>query len=51
MSHVDQDKIEAAWLQRWKDRLRNPSCLPCKVMKAYLEYMDISTEVLDNEMD
>ena len=51
MSHADRDKIEAAWLQRWKDRLGNPSRLPCKVMKAYLEYMDISTEVLDNQMD
>jgi hypothetical protein len=51
MSHSDRDKIEAAWLQRWKDRLGNPSHLPCKVMKAYLEYMDISTEVLDNQMD
>jgi hypothetical protein len=51
MSHVDRDKVEAAWLQRWKDRLRNPSRLPHKVMKAYLEYMDISMEVLDNQMD
>ncbi len=51
MSHADRDKIEAAWLQWWKDRLGNPSRLPCKVMKAYLEYMDISTEVLDNQMD
>ncbi len=51
MSHVDRDKIEAARLQRWKDRLGNPSRLPRKVMKAYLEYMDVSTEVLDNQMD
>ncbi len=51
MSHMDWDKIKAAWHQRWKDRLRNPSCLPPKVMKAYLEYMDISMEVLDNQMD
>jgi hypothetical protein len=51
MSHAERDKIEAAWLQRWKDRLGNPSRLPCKVMKAYLEYMDISTEVLDSQMD
>jgi hypothetical protein len=51
MSHADRGKIEAAWHQRWKDRLGNPSRLPCKLMKAYLEYMDISTEVLDNQMD
>jgi hypothetical protein len=51
MSHVDRDKIKAAWLQQWKDRRGNPSCLPRKVMKAYLEYMDVSTEVLDNQMD
>jgi hypothetical protein len=51
MSQADRDKIEAAWLQRWKKRLGNPSRMPCKVMKAYLEYMDISPEMLDTQMD
>jgi hypothetical protein len=51
MTHADRDKIETAWLQRWKDKLGNPSRLPRKVMKAYLDYMDISAEVLDDQMD
>jgi hypothetical protein len=51
MSHSDQDKIETAWLQRWKDKLGNLSRLLCKIMKAYLDYMDISMEVLDEQMD
>jgi hypothetical protein len=51
MSQADRDKIEAAWLQRWKERLGNPSRMPRKVMKAYLEYMDISPEMLDTQMD
>ncbi len=51
MSNADRNKIETAWLQWWKDNLGNPSRLPRKVMKAYLDYMDISTEMLDNQMD
>jgi hypothetical protein len=51
MTAVDRDKIETAWLQRWKDTLGNPSRLPRKVMRAYLDYMDISAEVLDEQMD
>jgi hypothetical protein len=51
MSHADRDKIETACLQRWKDNLGNPSRLPRKVMKAYLDYMDILAEVLDDQMD
>jgi hypothetical protein len=51
MSQADQDIIEAAWLQRWKERLGNPSRMPRKVMKTYLEYMDISPEMLDTQMD
>jgi hypothetical protein len=48
---ADRDKIEKAWLLRWKDNLGNPSHLPRKVMKAYLDYMDISAETLDDQMD
>ena len=48
---ADRDKIEKAWLLRWKENLGNPSRLPRKVMKAYLEYMDISAETLDDQMD
>ena len=51
MTNADRDKIETAWLQRWKEKLGNPSRLPRKVMKAYIDYMDISEEVLDQQMD
>jgi len=51
MSNADRDRIETAWLQRWKDTLGNPSRLPRKVMKAYLDYMDISAATLDDQMD
>jgi hypothetical protein len=51
MTSVDRDKIETAWLQRWKDKIGNPSRLPRQVMRAYLDYMDISAEVLDEQMD
>ena len=51
MSNVDRDKLEKAWLLRWKENLGNPSRLPCKVMKAYLDYMDISAETLDDQID
>ena len=50
MSNADRNKIKTAWLQRWKDNLGNPIRLPRKVMKAYLDYMDISAEMLDEQM-
>jgi hypothetical protein len=28
IAHADRDKIEAAWLRRWKDKLGNPSRMP-----------------------
>jgi hypothetical protein len=51
MSPSDRDKIESAWLQRWKERLGNPSRLPWRVMKTFLEEMDITPNVLDEQMD
>jgi hypothetical protein len=51
VSLADWDKIESAWLQCWKNKLGNPSHLPRKVMRAYLEDMDITTDVLDDQMN
>ena len=51
MPNADREKIETAWLQRWKEKLGNPSRLPRTVMKAYIDYMDISEDVLDHQMD
>ena len=51
MTKADRDKVETAWLQRWKEKLGDPSRLPSKVMKAYIDYMDISEDVLDHQID
>ena len=51
LSKLEREKVESAWLDRWKDRLGNPSRLPSKVMKAYLEYMDMSSTMLDEQME
>ncbi len=45
------NKIEAAWLQRWKETLGNPLRLPYKVLQAYLNSMDILADMLDSQMD
>jgi hypothetical protein len=47
---AERDKIESAWLLRWKERLGNPSRLPQKVMRMYLEDMDITSDDLDAQM-
>ena len=51
MSEVEKDKLEPAWMQRWQERLGNPSRLPWKVMLTYLEDMDIMPDILDDQMD
>jgi hypothetical protein len=45
------NKIEAAWLQRWKKTLGNPRQLPRKVLQAYLDSLDILADMLDDQMD
>ncbi len=45
------NKIEAAWLQRWKETLGNPCQLPHKVLQAYLNLLDILADMLDDQMD
>jgi hypothetical protein len=51
MSPAEKDNLEPAWLQRWQERLGNPSRLPLKVMMTYLEDMDITPDVLDAQME
>ena len=51
MSAMEKDKLESAWQQRWQERLGNPTRLPRKVMMTYLENMDITQEVLDEQME
>ena len=51
MTSTDRDKLEAAWLEHWKEKLGNPSRMPRKVMQTYLEFMDISSDILDMQME
>jgi hypothetical protein len=45
------NRIEAAWLQHWKETLGNPRRLPRKVLRAYLNLLYISADMLDNQID
>ena len=51
MTSTDRDRIELAWLQQWKETLGHPSRLPRKVMKRFLEETDITTDVLDEQIE
>jgi hypothetical protein len=51
MTPSTRNKIEMAWLQRWKETLGNPHQLPRKILRAYLDSLDISADMLDNQMD
>jgi hypothetical protein len=51
MTPTTCDRIEAAWLQWWKETLENPHRFPCKLLKAYLDLLDILADMLDNQMD
>jgi hypothetical protein len=45
-----KDHLESEWVQYWKDSLGNPMKKPCRVMKAYLDLMDVSMDYLDKNM-
>jgi hypothetical protein len=45
-----KDKIEEAWLARWKSELGNPSKKPRRVMKAYIDYLDSTVDAVDEQM-
>jgi hypothetical protein len=51
MSPAICDSIEKEWLDRWRDRLGNPSATPRQVMRAYVEELDITVAGLDDQMD
>jgi hypothetical protein len=51
MTPTTRDRIEAAWLQRWKETLGNPRHLPHKVQKGYLDSLDILADMLNGQMD
>ena len=49
-SAVVKGKIEEAWLARWKSNLGNPTRKPRRVMKAYIDYLDSTVGVVDEQM-
>ena len=51
MSTKIRDSIEKEWLDRWKERLGNPSQTPCQVLRAYVEELDITVAGLDDAME
>jgi hypothetical protein len=44
------DKIEEAWLARWKGELGNPSKKPRRVMKAYIDSLDSTIDAVNEQM-
>jgi hypothetical protein len=45
------DSIKADWVNQWKDRLDNPHWKPRQVMKAYVDDLDMSVDLLDAQFD
>ena len=46
-----RDSIEKEWLDRWKERLGNPTQTPRQILRAYVEELDITVAGLDTEME
>ncbi len=45
-----KDKLESEWLQHWQGELGNPSRKPRRLMKAYINLLDILVDTLDEQM-
>ena len=45
-----KDKIEMDWLARWRSVIGNPTKKPRRVMKTYLDLLDITVDDLDDQM-
>jgi hypothetical protein len=50
ISNKEKDKLEHDWLERWRGALGNPSKNPRRVMRAYINYLDILVDALDNQI-
>ncbi len=46
-----RDSIEKEWLDRWKERLGNPTKTPRQVLRANVEELDITVAGLDDQME
>jgi hypothetical protein len=51
MSAALRDSIEKEWLDRWKERLGNPTQTPRQILRAYVEELDITVAGLDDVME
>jgi hypothetical protein len=51
MSAGLRDSIEKEWLDRWKERLGNPTQTPRQILRSYVEDLDITVAGLDDVME
>ena len=51
MSAAIRDSIEKEWLDRWKERLGNPTQTPRQVLRTYVKELDITVAGLDDAME
>jgi hypothetical protein len=50
MSDDTKKKERTEWLARWKGDLGNPSRKPRRIMKAYLDLLDMAVDNLDDQL-
>jgi hypothetical protein len=50
LNDATKERVETAWLNRWRLLLGNPSCTPRTVMRVYLDKMDMMVEDLDGQL-
>ncbi len=50
ISNEEKDKLEHDWLESWRGALRNPSKTPRRIMRVYIDYLDILVDALDNQI-
>ena len=50
LSNDAKDRIETGWIERWRTAVGNPTKTPRRVMKAYLDLLDLSVDDLDEQM-
>ena len=45
-----KDRIKTDWVARWRSAISNPTKKPRRVMKTYLDLLDIMVDDLDDQM-
>jgi hypothetical protein len=50
LSNDVKDKIETDWVARWHSAIGNPTKKPRRVMKTYLDLLDITMDDFDDQM-